>query len=79
MAYEPWPEADPQYTTEDTVVIGVQVNGKTAGTVSLAVDATEEAAVEAARAVLGVARHLEGKTLTKVIYKPGRILNLIAR
>jgi leucyl-tRNA synthetase len=79
LAYEPWPVADPRYTVDDTVVIGVQVNGKTAGTVSLAVDAPEANAVEAARAVVGVARHLDGKTIVKVIYKAGKILNLIAR
>jgi len=79
IAYQPWPEADARYTVDDTVVIGVQVNGKTAGTVSLALDASETVAVEAAHAVPGVMRHLEGKTVTKVIYKAGRILNLIVR
>jgi len=79
VAYEPWPAWDERYTVDDTVTIGVQVNGKTAGTVDLPLDATEEAAVAAARASLAVARHLEGKTVAKVIYKAGRILNLIVR
>ncbi|MBL8601308.1 MAG: leucine--tRNA ligase [Myxococcales bacterium] len=79
IAQVAWPAADPRYLTDDAVTIGVQVNGKTAGTVTLALDADETAAVDAARAVASVARHLEGKTLSKVIYKAGKILNLIAR
>jgi leucyl-tRNA synthetase len=79
IAYEPWPAWDDRYTVDATVTIGVQVNGKTAGTVELAADATEEFAVAVARASSAVARHLEGKSLAKVIYKPGRILNLIVR
>jgi leucyl-tRNA synthetase len=79
IAYEPWPTWDERYTVDDTITIGVQVNGKTTGTVELPVDASEEAAVAAARASRTVARHLEGKTLIRVIYKPGRILNLIVR
>jgi leucyl-tRNA synthetase len=79
LAYAPWPAWEERYTVDDTVTIGVQVNGKTAGTIDLAVDASEETAVAAARASLPVARQLEGKTVAKVIYKAGRILNLIAR
>ena len=79
VAYEPWPAWEERYTVDATVTIGVQVNGKTAGTVDLAPDAPEEAAVAAARAVAAVAKHLENKVIAKVIYKAGRILNLIVR
>lgn len=70
-----WPE-----TTEiavDTVVIGVQVNGKTRGEISISPDASEEEALAAAKAEEGVARALHEASITKVIYKPGRILNLV--
>ena len=79
VAYHPWPVAEDRYVTDALVTIGVQVNGKTVGTVDLARDADEASAVEGARAVPGVIRAMEGKSLAKVIYKAGRILNLIVK
>lgn len=70
-----WPEAEEIAAT--VVVIGVQVNGKTRGEISISPTATEEEAMEAARADAGVARALHEATVTKVIYKAGRILNLV--
>ncbi len=72
-----WPVWDPDLTTDDTVTIGVQVGGKTRGTVTLATDATAEQAEAAARAEESVARHLDGKTVRKVIWVPGRLLNFV--
>lgn len=62
---------------EEMVTIGVQVNGKTRGSIAIAPDASEEEAVEAARAAEGVAKYLEGAEVRQVIYRPGRILNLV--
>lgn len=75
----PWPEADPQWLQDDTVELGVQVSGKTRGCIRIPQNAPEADAVAAARAEPSIARHLEGKTLQRVIYRPGKILNLIAR
>ncbi|MEO8480049.1 MAG: class I tRNA ligase family protein, partial [Gemmatimonadota bacterium] len=72
-----WPVWDPDLTTDDTVTIGVQVGGKTRGTVTLATDATAEQAEAAARGEESVARHLDGKTVRKVIWVPGRLLNFV--
>jgi leucyl-tRNA synthetase len=79
ISYVPWPAWDDRYAVDDTVTIGVQVNGKTQGTIQLAPDADEATAVESAKQAVGVQRHLEGKSITKVIYKAGRILNLIVK
>jgi leucyl-tRNA synthetase len=57
----------------------VQVNGKTVGTVDLPREADEDLAVRTAQATPGVARACDGKAVTKVIYKAGKILNLIVR
>ncbi|MFO0666400.1 MAG: leucine--tRNA ligase [Polyangiaceae bacterium] len=77
LAFEPWPAVDPALLVDDTVEIGVQVNGKLRGTVQLATDATESAAKEAALADEKVRAQVEGKTLKKLVYVPGRILNFI--
>lgn len=47
------------------------------GTAEVAVDTQQEGAVEAARAIAAVAKQLEGKEVKKVIFVPGKILNLI--
>jgi leucyl-tRNA synthetase len=77
LAHEPWPSFDPALVVEDTVEIGVQVNGRVRGTVTLAVDADEERARTAAAADPRVASHLAGKTVKRFIYVRGRIVNFI--
>jgi leucyl-tRNA synthetase len=77
LAYEPWPSFDPALVKDDVVEIGVQVNGKVRGAVSLAVNADEATAREAALAVPGVAHHVTGKTIKKLVYVPGKIINVI--
>jgi leucyl-tRNA synthetase len=77
LAYHPWPEFDPALVKDDVVEIGVQVNGKLRGTVTLAVDADEPTARAAALADERVRTNVEGKTVRKVIYVKGKILNFI--
>eukprot|EP00977_Amphora_coffeiformis_P008134 scaffold1819_cov160-Amphora_coffeaeformis.AAC.4 len=79
LAYEPWVQYDEDLCVDQTVNIGVQVNGKARGEISIAVDADQEVAVAAAREVDRVKAQLEGKDIKKIIYVPGRILNLIAK
>lgn len=74
-----WPKFDPKLIADDTVTLAVQVNGKMRGTVEIAVDAPESAAVEAAKQVGTVAAALGGKNIDKIIYKQGKILNLIVK
>ena len=71
------PTFDPALVKDDVIEIGVQVNGKVRGSLSLPVDASEELALEGARATPNVATHLEGKTVKKIVYVPGKILNII--
>jgi leucyl-tRNA synthetase len=77
LAYEPWPSFDPELVKDDLVEIGVQVNGKVRGAVTLAADAPEAVAREAALADPKVAAHVLGKTVKKLVYVPGRIINVI--
>lgn len=74
---EAFPVADEAFLADAERTIGVQVNGKHRGSITIAADAPEADAVAAARANADVARHMEGKEVAKVVYVPGRILNLI--
>ncbi len=79
VSLAPWPEYDSNLTEDSVVTIGVQVNGKSRGTIDIAKDAPEEAAVAKATELESVRNALGGKPIGKVIYKPGRILNLIVK
>ena len=77
LAYEPWPEADPDLLREDTVEIAVQVNGKLRGTVQVDADADRDAMLAAARDEENVARYLAEGTVRKEIAVPGRLVNFV--
>jgi leucyl-tRNA synthetase len=77
LAYEPWPAFDPALVKDDVIEIGVQVNGKARASIPLPADADEEAAKAAALADPKIQQFTDGKTIKKVIYVKGRILNLI--
>ena len=59
--------------------MGVQVNGKVRGSIRLAPQADEAVAKALALAEENVQKHLEGKEVVKVVYVPGRILNIVVR
>ncbi|ABP59857.1 leucine--tRNA ligase [Enterobacter sp. 638] len=73
----PWPVADESAMVENTTLVVVQVNGKVRGKITVAVDATEEQVRERAGQEHLVAKYLEGVTVRKVIYVPGKLLNLV--
>ncbi|MEZ0390888.1 MAG: leucine--tRNA ligase [Pseudobdellovibrionaceae bacterium] len=79
ISLAPWPGFDPAKCADDVITMGVQVNGKMRGTVEIPPDATEAVALEAARAVASVQNAIGGKPIDKVIYKAGKILNLIVK
>ena len=74
-----WPVYDEAKMADETVEIGVQVNGKPKDAVTIPVDCDEESAVAAAKQLPKIAALTEGKNIVKVIYKPGKILNLIVK
>lgn len=74
----PWPSFDPALCKEDVVTMGVQVNGKMRGTIEVQLTTSEEDAVKLALAITAVSQSLGGQPCQKVIYKPGKILNLIS-
>jgi leucyl-tRNA synthetase len=74
-----WPTPNPALLREERVEIPVQVNGRVRDRVSVAADASEEAVREAALASERVAEHLEGHEVARVVYVPGRLLNIVLK
>ncbi|MCR4727976.1 MAG: leucine--tRNA ligase [Lachnospiraceae bacterium] len=79
IAYEAWPTFDAEAVKEDSVEIGIQVNGKVRGTVSLALDEDKDSALSKAKEIPGVKNFIDGKTLVKEIYVPGKIINIVVK
>jgi len=73
-----WPQFDAALVADELATVAVQVNGRTRGTVQLARDAAQDDAVAAATAEPAVARHVTGP-VRKIIYVPGRLLNLVVQ
>lgn len=71
-----WPAFDPALAAEDVVEIAVQVNGKLRARLHLPASVTQAEAERAAFADPQVAKFLTG-TPKKVIYVPGRLLNVV--
>ena len=71
-----WPAFDAEQAREETMQLAVQVNGKLRGTLTVAREVSQEAALAAALAEPSVARHVTGPP-RKVVFVPGRLLNLV--
>ena len=74
-----WPEYDEAKTQDATVEIAVQICGKVKSTIRIAADAKQDDAIAAAKADEKIAALLDGKTIVKEIYVPGKILNIVAK
>jgi len=74
---ERWPAVDESALAQDTVEIVVQVNGKLRGRVQVSAGADEAVAREAALADPGVARFVAGQPVRKLIYVPGKLVNVV--
>ncbi len=74
-----WPSYDESLVKEDTVSIGVQVNGKMRGSIELSLEATKDQAVAAAKEIATVQNAIGEAEIRKVIYRAGKILNIIAK
>ena len=74
-----WPDYDEAKPVDDTVEIAVQICGKLRSTVTVSREATRDEAINAARADEKIAALLEGKTVVKEIYVPGKIVNIVAK
>ena len=73
-----WPEVDEAATEEEEITLIVQVNGKLRDRLVLPADISEADAKAAALASENVIAFLEGKAPRKVIYVPGRLVNIVA-
>ncbi len=79
MDAEPWPQwsGDALVTATSTVV--VQVNGKLRGRIEVPTGSGSDVLEKAALEDPAVSRHLQGKTVLKVVVVPERLVNIVVR
>jgi leucyl-tRNA synthetase len=74
-----WPEYDEALAAEELITLAVQINGKLRDRLEVPVDISEEEAKELALATDGAQRHLKDLEVKRVIYVPGRLVNIVAK
>ena len=74
-----WPEYDESKCVDETVEIAVQITGKVRARINIPADSTGEQAIAAAKADPTIAGMLDGKSIVKEIYVPGRLVNIVAK
>ncbi len=74
-----WPEWNEELAAGEVFTLVVQVNGRVRDKIEVPVSISEDAAGETALNSQRVAPHIEGKKVAKVIYVPGKLVNVVAR
>ncbi|MCH7522509.1 MAG: leucine--tRNA ligase [Chloroflexi bacterium] len=74
-----WPTWDDDLAREDEITLVVQVNGKLRDRIQAPADIDEERAKELALASERVRQFTKGKQVAKIIYVPGKLVNLVVR
>ena len=73
-----WPEYDEAKTVENSVEIVLQYMGKVRSRVTIPVDMPKDEVIALAKANEKIAAAIEGKTIKKEIYVPGKLVNIVA-
>jgi leucyl-tRNA synthetase len=74
---EPWPTYDERVLSGASVTIAVQINGKMRATFTASPGLSKAEMINTAKAVPSVAERLNGATIMREVYVPGRLVNLV--
>ncbi|MDP3062187.1 MAG: class I tRNA ligase family protein, partial [Chloroflexota bacterium] len=77
--HQPWPQWDEELAREEEITLVVQVNGRVRDRLQVPADIGEERAKELALASQRVRAHIDNKALERVIYVPGKLVNVVVR
>jgi leucyl-tRNA synthetase len=72
-----WPAYDAEVAVEDELLVVVQVNGKLRGKITVEAAAAEDEVKAAALNDDKVKSFIDGKSVKKVIYVPGKLVNIV--
>ena len=77
LLHAEWPKYDESKLVKATVEIALQVNGKIRGKLNVPSDLTRENAEAYLKALPEVQAVIEGKTVRKLVFVPGRLVNIV--
>ncbi len=74
-----WPEFDESLCVDDTIEIAAQINGKVKAKLVISVDEEKESVIEKVMAEPKIAEAVNGKSIIKEIYVPGKLVNIVVK
>lgn len=74
-----WPEFDPAALVKDEIEIVLQINGKVRDKLVIASDLLREQVEEKAMKSEKIMAEISGKNVVKVIYVPGKLVNIVVK
>ena len=77
LAEQPWPIYDKKLIIKETSIIIIQINGKKRGEIELSTDVEQKEVEQKAFNVENVIKAINNNTIKKIIYIPGKILNVV--
>ena len=77
--HQKWPVWDEEALKKQEVEIAIQINGKVKGRIMIPADLTRETAVTELPGHPDVIRLVNGREIAKIIFVPGRLLNIVVK
>ena len=77
LLHAQWPQVDESKLVKSTVEIAMQVNGKVRGKLNVPAELTRDGANDYFLALPEIQALSDGKTVKKLVYVPGRLVNLV--
>ncbi len=72
-----WPTYNAKKIIDDTVTMGIQVNGKVRAEITLGLDEESESVQSKVLAMPEVIKWIDGKEIKKFIYIPGKVISIV--
>ncbi|HLE12516.1 MAG: leucine--tRNA ligase [Bdellovibrionales bacterium RIFOXYD12_FULL_39_22] len=79
LAFEKWPNYSEELARDEMITMAISINGKTRDTIDVPVDISAEEFLKLAKSTPKIAKNLEGVTIVKEIYVPGKICNFVIK
>ncbi len=79
LCHAAWPSYDESKTVDSVIEIPVSINGKVKSVITVSVDAGKDDIIAAAKNDEKIIPLLDGKTIVKEIFIPGRMVNIVIK
>ena len=78
LSHQTWPTYDEQLTCDTEIELIIQINGKVRDKLTVPADCDEETVKQKTNESQRVQKHLQGKTIRKIIVVKNRLVNIVA-